>query len=539
MLFVLTTILTCCSSLLVLFCVVVPFLPVLVGYTELPVVVSGHQTGATRTQTTETCESYRKLWDAATGCFPAVWAERKCKEKLIMLNNHHCFGSEQERKKAEVDEKKKKKRKYMYARVDLDLTWPVTSACSWQPRSPFCWYGNVHCTSPVHVTPRARPGAALELILHRLAHAQSTVHSTATPSWTEEVKSPTWRRLRTCACFFSFALWSSWSWVLSVAHFEGRQPLLDHKEPASPERKIGLSRLGSDDLLLLSMAGQSVLHYSDESTIQYSWTAVATVFWRRYPNPFAAHVLSEDVLDRKVEDGKLVTKRLISKTNSVPRWGAYLLRDRGDTAFVIEESVVDPVARCLTTRTRNISLNYWSTVVEKCTYSPSADGSQTCVKREATFSSNARFVSSRIASFCRYRYKNNISKSLAGWNFVLKSLCDEQAERQPLSKTLNAKALQKLRELPHTQPVVTSVWRRLCTQYEHCFFFLFLFSFFFFFTAQAIFNGISCIMLSKAYRKCQRVIFILQNRRWTTSLLCFLLDLSEQANSCWIFFLLA
>lgn len=65
-------------------------------------------------------------------------------------------------------------------------------------------------------------------------------------------------------------------------------------------------------------------------------------------------MLTEDTLDRSVRDGKLYTKRLLSKTNPVPKWGERFYNVQ--SVKIIEESVCDPAAKTFTTYTRNIGL---------------------------------------------------------------------------------------------------------------------------------------------------------------------------------------
>jgi hypothetical protein len=72
-------------------------------------------------------------------------------------------------------------------------------------------------------------------------------------------------------------------------------------------------------------------------------------FFLRYPNPFARHVLSVDVLSRYVdpETGRLHTERLILKRGILPKWATSWLplsssAAGGLDAWVIEESVVEP-----------------------------------------------------------------------------------------------------------------------------------------------------------------------------------------------------
>ena len=73
-------------------------------------------------------------------------------------------------------------------------------------------------------------------------------------------------------------------------------------------------------------------------------------YFVRYPNPFARHVLSVDVVDRWIDadTGRLHTKRLILKRGIIPKWASKWLPasnmsgGRGLDAWILEESVVDP-----------------------------------------------------------------------------------------------------------------------------------------------------------------------------------------------------
>lgn len=65
------------------------------------------------------------------------------------------------------------------------------------------------------------------------------------------------------------------------------------------------------------------------------------------------HVLTEDTLERSIRDGKLYSKRLLSKTNHVPKWGERFYNAK--SVKIVEESICDPVERTLTTYTRNIA----------------------------------------------------------------------------------------------------------------------------------------------------------------------------------------
>ncbi|RTG86284.1 uncharacterized protein DC041_0001638 [Schistosoma bovis] len=76
--------------------------------------------------------------------------------------------------------------------------------------------------------------------------------------------------------------------------------------------------------------------------LSFPWEFVTSLFWKRYPNPHAKHVLSEDVLERYLlSDGRLYTKRLLTKKISkrIPFW---LLKffPKGQVS-VVEESIID------------------------------------------------------------------------------------------------------------------------------------------------------------------------------------------------------
>lgn len=71
---------------------------------------------------------------------------------------------------------------------------------------------------------------------------------------------------------------------------------------------------------------------------------------------FSGHVLTEDTVVREVrEDGKLHSKRILTKTNRVPKWGERLFKAK--FVCIVEESVVDPKNKTLVTYTRNIGFN--------------------------------------------------------------------------------------------------------------------------------------------------------------------------------------
>lgn len=66
----------------------------------------------------------------------------------------------------------------------------------------------------------------------------------------------------------------------------------------------------------------------------------------------SSHVLTEDTISREVKNGKLYSKRLLTKTNRLPKWGERFISK--NVVKIVEESIVDPEAKTLTTYTQNL-----------------------------------------------------------------------------------------------------------------------------------------------------------------------------------------
>lgn len=163
--------------------------------------------------------------------------------------------------------------------------------------------------------------------------------------------------------------------------------------------------------------------FESSNTFHFNWQQIAVAFWKRYPNRYSRHVLTEDVLDRKIDrQGQLVTKRLFVKTNSCPKWIERLMRTKH--VHILEESVVDPIRHTLTTITRNLGMTNLMTVEEVCVYRPHPDNQVwTIVERKTSFDSKLSGLK-RLAilrlSFERYKY--NIRKTDSGFHQVIKKL---------------------------------------------------------------------------------------------------------------------
>lgn len=63
-------------------------------------------------------------------------------------------------------------------------------------------------------------------------------------------------------------------------------------------------------------------------------------------------MLSEDTVYRQIKEGKLYSKRLLTKTNKLPKWGEKFISTK--IVKILEESVVDPKNKVLITYTKNL-----------------------------------------------------------------------------------------------------------------------------------------------------------------------------------------
>lgn len=163
--------------------------------------------------------------------------------------------------------------------------------------------------------------------------------------------------------------------------------------------------------------------YSDSSVLNFCWEQVAVSFWQRYPNPFAKHVLSEDVISRKVIDQELYSKRLLRKTNKMTNWVKKFSGGESFT-YIVEESIVDPIRKLITTYTRNIAMQHIVSVEEKVVYKQDPENKDMVVcERKAWISSPLRFgASGPVCSFVHKRFKKNSLKATEGFRHVLESM---------------------------------------------------------------------------------------------------------------------
>ena len=105
-----------------------------------------------------------------------------------------------------------------------------------------------------------------------------------------------------------------------------------------------------------------------------SWSIVSLAYLLRYPNPLSSHIISCDVISRTFSpSGSLLTKRLILKRGSLPKWAPKGIISRAES-WVIEESEVDPYGKVVHCTTKNLEHVKVMRVEERVTIEQAQNG---------------------------------------------------------------------------------------------------------------------------------------------------------------------
>ncbi|KAL3995615.1 PRELI-like family protein [Acanthocheilonema viteae] len=150
--------------------------------------------------------------------------------------------------------------------------------------------------------------------------------------------------------------------------------------------------------------------------LPYAFEQVATVFWHRYPNACAKHVISEDFIEVAVDGDQIRTKKLILKQTgtflkAVPKWMSRLTNVR--VVPTVEESIFDRSKRSLVTYTRNITLLSACKIHERCVYKSGFKNGvpETIVERGGFVSTSFGKLNLVIERVLMANFKKNMRKT--------------------------------------------------------------------------------------------------------------------------------
>ncbi|KAJ7804876.1 PRELI-like family-domain-containing protein [Mycena leptocephala] len=171
--------------------------------------------------------------------------------------------------------------------------------------------------------------------------------------------------------------------------------------------------------------------FSQSYSYDDPWSIVTLAFFLRYPNPYASHVLSCDVISRSVSpSGSLMTTRLILKRGAMPRWFPKGIVSRAET-WVVEETEVDPVGRTVKCKTKNLD-HVKVMQVEETVYFRSAPEGKTLQLTEARIGSGFGWgLTRRIETHGLNKFKANLQRSREGVSLVVQLL--RQSRLHPMT----------------------------------------------------------------------------------------------------------
>jgi len=162
-----------------------------------------------------------------------------------------------------------------------------------------------------------------------------------------------------------------------------------------------------------------------------SWPIVSLAFFLRYPNPYAAHVLSCDVISRaQTPSGTLVTTRLILKRGNLPRWFPQGMVSRAES-WIVEESEVDPFGKVVNCRTRNLDHVKIMRVEEFVQFRQNSEGKTLQYTEARIFSGFGWGLTKKIENHGLTRFKANLQRSREGVSLILSLI--RQSRLQPMT----------------------------------------------------------------------------------------------------------
>jgi len=202
-----------------------------------------------------------------------------------------------------------------------------------------------------------------------------------------------------------------------------------------------------------------VKFFSQYHKFDDSWQIVTLAYFLRYPNPYAAHVLSCDVISREItQNGTLHTTRLIKKSGALPKWFPKGIVSRNH-AWVLEESEVDPDGKIVRCRTKNLDHVKIMQVQEDVVLQALEDGT---TQQQVTAHIVSKFgwgLTKKIEVYGVTKFKANLERSRQGISVVLSAIRESRRHLglQPIALGMGADAAPPALDVSLYSPP-TDVW---------------------------------------------------------------------------------
>ncbi|KAJ3890644.1 MSF1-domain-containing protein [Lentinula edodes] len=193
------------------------------------------------------------------------------------------------------------------------------------------------------------------------------------------------------------------------------------------------------------------------------WSIVSLAYFLRYPNPYASHIISCDVISRTVtHSGTLQTTRLILKRGSLPRWAPKGIISRAES-WVLEESEVDPLGQTLRCTTKNLEFTKVMKMEESVFIRQTEDGKTVQTTEARVLSGFGWGLTKRIESHGLNRFKAHVHRSREGVSLILKLLRESRLQPmtlggEPSQANLPVNPIEEDKTIPKPQ---NGTWGRL------------------------------------------------------------------------------
>ncbi|KAF9066088.1 PRELI-like family-domain-containing protein [Rhodocollybia butyracea] len=157
------------------------------------------------------------------------------------------------------------------------------------------------------------------------------------------------------------------------------------------------------------------------------WAIVSLAYFLRYPNPYASHIISCDVISRSVSpSGNLHTTRLILKRGSLPRWAPKGIISRAESWSTHWEKTL----RCTT---KNLEFTKVMKMEESVFIRQTEEGKTIQTTEARVFSGFGWGLTKRIESHGLNRFKAHVQRSREGVSVILNLIRESRLQLHPMT----------------------------------------------------------------------------------------------------------